>query len=578
VLRTLPDASVNCCVTSPPYWGLRDYGHAGQIGLEKTPEQYVAELVAVFREVRRILRPDGVLFLNLGDSYSNDTKWGGSSGGKNYTSAKGGYSGQRRRLTFRPQSYRLRADLTEKEKRHVAMEMFGVRINEDETPGQGPLPEVLPEGSESPEVCGGPDVEGNRVEGKLSTQPGESTCINAGETQAVEVDNHRTAGGEVCVLRGEGAGVSDSGSHQRGRSGAPQGTDRQKQGEQHEDLQGHPQSRLPARQVPGAVLQLQLRDRVLGILSAHTYTADEIPDSARFAFAPVVTLKPKDLVGIPWRVAFALQADGWYLRSEIIWAKPNPMPESVTDRPTKSHEQIFLLSKSPRYYYDAEAIKEPAADPDRETRCEGDNAYRGQAAIRARGKTRRRASKKRGEFSGKTESMPGRNAFRAVTETRNKRDVWTVATQPYSAAHFATFPPALIQPCILAGCPAKACAACGAPWERVVERESHTDRPQSRPLKTRGNQPSLCASIGQPQQGGRYTKSNTIGFRPTCTCNAATQPGTVLDPFGGSGTTGQVAAGNARNAVLIELNTEYTKLAQDRCGLFCGKNQQVEPW
>ena len=177
-------------------------------------------------------------------------------------------------------------------------------------------------------------------------------------------------------------------------------------------------------------------------------------------------------------MAFALQADGWWLRSEIIWHKPNAMPESVTDRPTKSHEQIFLLSKAARYYYDAEAIKEPAQDWGTRDRAQTDICVDG---------------------------APGQSPHRGLTDCnnaasgRNRRSVWTVATQPYSGAHFATFPPALIVPCILAGCP---------------------------------------------------------------------QGGTVLDPFGGSGTTGEVAAGNGRNAILIELNPEYAKLAQDRCGLF----------
>jgi DNA modification methylase len=141
-------------------------------------------------------------------------------------------------------------------------------------------------------------------------------------------------------------------------------------------------------------------------------------------------LKPKDLIGIPWRVAFALQADGWYLRSDNIWHKPNPMPESVTDRPTKSHEYMFLLAKSERYYYDGAAIAEPAiyADSGRE-------------------------SVARGGFDGKGKDFTGREPFRAITETRNKRTVWTVPTQPYTGAHFATFPPALIEPCILAGSP-----------------------------------------------------------------------------------------------------------------------------
>ena len=197
-------------------------------------------------------------------------------------------------------------------------------------------------------------------------------------------------------------------------------------------------------------------------------------------------------------VAFALQADGWYLRQDIIWSKPGPMPESVTDRCTKSHEYIFLLSKSSRYSYDADAIKEPAV-------CgwNGSEFHAGKTAEHQGQRMQKvRPSKKRGEFNGKTEDMPGRNAFRAVTEYRNKRSVWVVQTQPYPEAHFATFPPDLIRPCILAGCP---------------------------------------------------------------------QGGVVLDPFGGSGTTGEVAESEGRNSILIELNPAYVELIHKRTaqqGLF----------
>lgn len=311
ILKTLPDASVNCCVTSPPYWGLRDYGVDGQMGLEKTPNEYVDGMVEVFQQVRRVLRGDGTLWLNLGDSYAT-----GAGKGRNDTNNKG-----------------------------------------------------------------------NR-----GTETRETTCPNR-------------------------------------------------------------------MKLPG--------------------------------------LKPKDLCGIPWRVAFALQADGWYLRQDIIWAKPNPMPESVTDRCTKSHEYVFLLSKSEQYYYDAVAIKEQAIDPAREQRCEGQNAYRGQAEIRPRGAVKKRKSQRRGEFNGETEAMAatGQNAFRAVTDTRNKRSVWIIATQPYKEAHFATFPRALITPMILAGCPAG---------------------------------------------------------------------GTVLDPFGGSGTTGEVSESLGRNSILIELNPTYIDLQKRR--------------
>jgi hypothetical protein len=241
----------------------------------------------------------------------------------------------------------------------------------------------------------------------------------------------------------------------------------------------------------------------------------------------VANLKPKDLVGIPWRVAFALQADGWWLRSDIIWAKPAPMPESVTDRPTRSHEYIFLLSKSERYYYDHEAIKEPAVcghpsgngyKRDARLSYQDERGARGSdeqwqpASWRGsrfdKGKTKEaveqtgakvgvRPSAPKGSFNGKTEAMAdtGQNAFRAMTEFRNKRDVWTVDTKPFPEAHFATFPEALILPCVLAGCP---------------------------------------------------------------------EGGMIVDPFSGTGTTALVAKKNGRKCIGIELNQYYIDISTRR--------------
>ena len=267
VLRRLPSQSINCCVTSPCYWGLRDYGVPGQMGLEKTPEEYVARLVDVFREVRRVLRDDGTLWLNLGDSYA-------TGGGKVGDCPGGGKQGAR-----------YRGD-------HGA----------------------------DPKSAGiGPQTQPNRM--------------------------------------------------------------------------------------------------------------------------PIAGLKPKDLVGIPWRVAFALQADGWYLRSDIIWHRPNPMPESVTDRPTKAHEYVFLLAKGAKYYYDAAAIAEPAKYP-------GDHGFpRGPIDGCDSDLITWRAK------SQQSRKIAGVDSRTAGSETRNKRTVWTVTTKPFKGAHFATFPPKLIEPCILAGCP-----------------------------------------------------------------------------------------------------------------------------
>jgi len=362
VLKTLPSESVHCVVTSPPYYALRDYQVAGQIGLEATPDAYVAEIVAVFREVRRVLRNDGTLWLNLGDSYSN-----------------------------------------------------------------------------------------------AGTRQGDRDGIT--ET----VNGHRMVGNGY-------------------------------------------------------------RPRVDG-------------------------LKNKDLIGIPWMVAFALRADGWILRQDIIWSKPNPMPESVRDRCTKAHEYLFLLSKSPRYFYDAEAIAEEA-----------------QPSTNERDQYRRTGYAKETIRDGKVNYLDPSKAFVDCGGKRNKRSVWEVATAPFSEAHFATFPPALIEPCILAGCPAKACAKCGKPWVRETERTfiPQQDVSLEKGIKGAGNQKPMDASNGWQGVPRGSTQYTTLGFSPSCSCNAATVPGTCLDPFAGAGTTGLVADRLGRNAVLIELNADYADMSHRR--------------
>lgn len=328
-LRKLPAESVQCCVTSPPYWGLRDYGVDGQLGAEKTPDAYVSNMVDVFREVRRVLKSDGTLWLNLGDSYASDMKGGGGRG--------------------------------------------------------------------------------------------KSTLGPNRDLQNIEFQKF-----------------------------APRSFDH--------------------------------------------------------------GMKPKDLVGIPWMVAFALRADGWWLRSDIIWAKPNPMPESVTDRPTKSHEYLFLLTKSASYFYDASAIAEPLAYGSMERLSQDVENQAGSERVPGKTNGTMKAvyrepytSKSTKDYSGGGAQDASATKARIVDRilsgelvTRNKRSVWTVTTKPFKGAHFATFPPALIEPCILAG----------------------------------------------------------------------TKPGdTVLDPFGGSGTTGMVAQRMGRKFILIELNPDYVKLCESRTHL-----------
>ena len=303
-LKELPDTSIHCCITSPPYFGLRDYGHDNQIGLEKTPEEYVQKMVEVFREVKRVLRDDGTLWLNIGDSYAG--------------SGKGGQSAEKRSKGWQPEY---------------------------------------------------------------------------------------------------------------GNKGAAYG------------------------------------------------------------------LKPKDLIGIPWMLAFALRADGWYLRQDIIWHKPNPMPEPVKDRCTKAHEYIFLLSKSKKYYYDHEAVKEPLKSSIAYAGANKDGGYDGKDL---------KNYEEGWEGSQKPSGIKARTLKSMVSGKRNKRSVWIVNTKPFKGAHFAVFPPKLIEPCILAGCP--------------------------------------------------------VG-------------GTVLDPFGGSGTTAGVALLHNRKAILCELNEEYVNMIPKRIEGISGRNK-----
>jgi DNA modification methylase len=384
-LTELPDASVQCCVTSPPYWGLRDYGIDGQLGLEPTPDAYVASMVAVFRLVRRVLRGDGTLWLNLGDSYA---------AGK---------------------------------------------------------------------------------QGRDDNDPVTRAAMDA---------------------HGHGGGVKLQSKGNTGKARKP-------------------------------------------------------PDG----------LKPKDLVGIPWRLAFALQADGWYLRSDIIWNKPNPMPESVTDRPTKSHEYVFLLTKSAKYFYDAEAVREKAtALPQQRL-----TAVKNQPSAEARARV-----------GGQNPTCQG-----GTGTDRNARSVWTITTQPYPDAHFATFPEALPERCITAGTSERgACPLCGAGWGRVVEKGSRMPEPEHRHPPKR-LEPGQAGNVGAGNMGFRASKASgkemsawkadhpdtTTGWHPSCECPAADPvPQRVLDPFAGSGTTGQVAIRLGRSFLGIELNPEYAGLARTRIG------------
>ena len=257
-----------------------------------------------------------------------------------------------------------------------------------------------------------------------------------------------------------------------------------------------------------------------------------------------IGLKPKDLVGIPWRVALALQADGWYLRNDIIWHKPNPMPESVRDRCTKSHEYIFLLTKNKKYYYDNEAIKEDS------TQHPTDWA----------GGEPKRQSHVRGEFEGKN-ILPGKEAFRTITSKRNKRTVWTITTKPYKCAHYATFPPELPEVCIKAGTSeAGKCPECGDPFERIIEKSDSSHDGETESSYKEGTNAGRIAVLRQAARakGEEYThRTITTGWAPRCDCGKDPIPCMVLDPFAGSGTTCMVARDLGRDAVGLDLSLDY---------------------
>jgi len=231
-------------------------------------------------------------------------------------------------------------------------------------------------------------------------------------------------------------------------------------------------------------------------------------------------LKPKDLIGVPWQVALALRADGWYLRSDIVWHKPNPIPEPSIDRPIRAHEFVFLLSKERRYFYDAEAVREVA------TTC---------------------------HRSSQRPTSPRHHS-------RNRRSVWTIATQPYRGSHTATFPIKLVEPCVLAGTSAAGCCSrCGRPWRRQLEVTYQSIAPHAENRQRRHADPRVF-EITVP----RVREARTVGWQPTCDCDAPTVPAVVLDPFAGTGTTLLVAQQQGRHAIGVELNRSFLGLLKGR--------------
>jgi DNA modification methylase len=434
VLRDWPEESVQCVITSPPYWGLRSYDigvENGEMGLEKTPGEYVAKMVEVFREVRRILRADGTLFLNLGDSYSGS--WGAMS---HDMAGKAKRAGTNKRpptsFTSSNNSYILKEDLTVKEIYEVALEI------QEHVPelwkscwaeeSEGPLSSVL-----SGQIQEGEQSQDARVAKEiLSPEPSGVQPTDKESKASKTGGNDPSTRGQVCLLRRDRNDIPLLRSHQGTREARIQ-----ESGRATWSLAKGDSRRIAKGQIPNSLLELQFGIRFVRFLSSLRIDITSVPESIQKYFKPKQGLKPKDLIGIPWRVALALQADGWWLRSDIIWSKPNPMPESVTDRCTKSHEYIFLMTKSERYYYDAKAVAEPLAPGSDNYGDDGTNQKNetfDNSPITARYKNEWFKKARNGEIT-----------------SRNRRSVWTIATKPFSEAHFATFPPDLVKICLMAG-------------------------------------------------------------------------------------------------------------------------------
>ena len=545
VLKTLPERSVQACVTSPPYFGLRSYlpdGHPDkhlEIGLEPTPGDYVAEMVAVFREVKRVLRDDGTVFLNLGDSYCSASSDG---------------------------QYILRDDCSIDEVLRVGLEVFGVRFDRDKPACQGPLPEVLSDYGERSPLRERSDLAGSGVPARLSAEQGGGDRTDIGAQQADKTESPHRSRRKVRLLRGSHAGISDAGSHQRGWCGAPKEADRPCASILRQDLSGSVEDGMPAGPVPSALLELQLRDRLVGLLSARHVPASQIPSALRGCFRPV-GLKPKDLLGIPWMVAFALRADGWFLRSDVIWSKPNPMPESVTDRPTSSHEHVFLLSKCARYFYDADAIRQQPAESSLSRWAQNiedqDGSFRANGGAKTNG-AMKAVRRKRPNGAPTSQFIPGETTCGVPDVGVNVRSVWTIATQPFKGSHFATMPPELAERCILAGTSERGCCpSCGAPWARETSKTRTRD---GEPLTGSFNS-TTDHRIGPTGVGHWRDKTvvETLGWAPRCECpDHRPIPCTVLDPFSGAGTTALVADRLGRSAIGIELNPDYAAMGADR--------------
>lgn len=517
-LKKLPDNSIDCCITSPPYYGLRDYGHTKQIGLEETPELYVQKMVEVFSEVKRVLKKEGTLFLNLGDSYFGSGKGGNPEGSK----WKGFVGNKDREKAAMPVS----------DSRHATSYDTSDKAPED----------CLTNDYFSESLCGVCQLDyqnrKSHKDGLLVPKPAALLFSQIRVYMEAKRDHLPTSDffhlTQILQSFFSIQDLAHISSLDPSRLASFLPTMFAEFYRQYQDS-----CLLTSKNVSNLLSFETLLDYVQGfadmllpefVKTFHCNRNTVLPFSEQVqnsqytfgycsrcgVFSPCLTryeklatsrniLKPKDLIGIPWMLAFALRADGWYLRQDIIWAKPNPMPESVTDRCTKSHEYVFLLSKSSKYYYDAEAIRQEMADSSIERLSQNiemqfgsdrvPNKTNGNMKAVGRKHTNKKyTSNNQFQIDKDKVTHSGLVEF-YETGFANKRSVWTVTTKPYSDAHFATFPEDLVVDMIKAGCP---------------------------------------------------------------------ENGIVLDPFMGAGTTALVASKLNRNYIGFELNEQYVSIANKR--------------
>jgi len=542
-LKTLEPQSVHCAVTSPPYWGLRDYGADGQLGLESTPEEHVAVMVDVFRDVWRVLRDDGTLWLNYGDSYSG--------GGGFYPDAP----------SNTPEAMAKRGA--------PGAQVIGARIKGKPCPpGLKPkdlvgMPWLVAKALQAPYYKGEIKRETDRA-WLAAMIDGEGTIC--GFKHKRKDDGRTRTGAQVFVtncnqpLLDHCQTIWPASRHEHQKPRENRFSDKDcwrwvvfgsgRKAALLAELYPYLIAKKAQAHVAWNLLQFVQEGKRLG-RGEH---GSEVREKRALLTEILSRLNHGESPAMPgWLKPMPdMYEPGWYLRSDIIWKKPNPMPESVTDRPTKAHEYVFLLTKKARYFYDADAVREAQVETSAGYRREfrGGGSYTG-------GNSRNNSAIKRNV-------IPGNDGD--VLSGRNLRTVWTIPTHPFPGAHFATFPPKLVEPCIKAGTSEHGvCAVCGAPWVREVEAKYHHHH-NTKPTKADG----VATTPGADKSGVVLIRENiTTGWRSTCKHDDHAGRSVVLDPFGGAGTVGLVADRLQRDAVLCELNEEYAEMARKRISGDC---------